>query len=80
MNSNEPDDAPLVKPKRKVGRPVKDPSRGPQRPIRTPLGYPEDSPEGKAELARRIKEGQRRAKLRKSQVTEQKGVEFKIAV
>jgi len=62
---------------RRVGRPVKDPSRGPQRPIRIPLGYPKDSPEGQAELARRIKEGQRRAKLRKSQDPNPKGLEFK---
>jgi len=72
--------APLNKPKRRVGRPVKDPSRGPQRPIRIPLGYPKDSPEGSAELARRIKEGQRRAKLRKSQVTEPNGGGIQIAV
>ncbi len=77
MNPNSSVLAPLVKPKRRIGRPVKDPSRGPQRPIRIPLGYPKDSPEGQAELARRIKEGQRRAKLRKSQDPNPKGLEFK---
>ena len=79
-NPNDSVLAPSKKPKRRVGRPVKDPSRGPQRPIRIPLGYPKDSPEGQAELTRRIKEGQRRAQLRKSQATESKGGGMQIAV
>ena len=69
MDSNEPDDTHLIKPKRKVGRPVKDPTRGPQRATRIPLGYPKDTPEGQAELSRRIKEGQKRANLRRGQMT-----------
>ncbi len=69
VNSSEPDATRLVKPKRKVGRPIKDPTRGPQRAIRIPLGYPKDTPEGQAELSRRIKEGQKRANLRRGQMT-----------
>ncbi|MBM3926008.1 MAG: hypothetical protein FJ320_08490 [SAR202 cluster bacterium] len=55
----------IYKARRKVGRPAKDPARGPQRPVRIPLGYDKNSPQGKAELARRIKMGQMKAKLRR---------------
>ena len=66
VNSSEPDATRLVKPKRKVGRPIKDPTRGPQRAIRIPLGYPKDTPGGQAELSRRIREGHKRAKLKRA--------------
>lgn len=56
--------------KRKPGRPVKDPLHGPQRPIRIPLGYPKDSPEGRAELSRRIRAGQKSARLKRSRMGE----------